>query len=386
MKVGILSLTSGYNFGGTLQTVALSRTLEKLGHEVMVLDYWPLPPRRIPPWRGWCLKGKGRLGQARRRIAELRHLPKFRAKYDAFKSRELKWSEPCFDTDSLRRKVAEFDAVVVGSDQVWNLRYHPVPNFYLGGFDDFSGLRISYAACCGNPAQECPSWAGEALRRFDHIGVRNPFTAEWVKRCVGDSVSPRVVADPTLLLDNYPAAVPSLPDKYIAVYLIGSDEGADHAGILRQLRAKYGNLPVVCLMPTGLSIRLRKWYDKILWVLDPFEWVTAIQNASVVYTDSYHAALFSMRNRTPFLATYVEEVRAPRLLDLKVRYELGATVQKASSVQIADHNPDWLAVERHWQSERDHSLVFLKDALSDASAAHIGDVNHTLMPIPTKLP
>lgn len=363
MNVAILSLTSGYNFGGTLQTVALSRTLEMLGHEATVLDYWPVPPKNTPPWRGWCLKGKGRLGQARRRIAELRYLPMFKAKYDEFKSRELKWTDRCLDAESLHLKLAGFDAVVVGSDQVWNLSYHPDPNFYLGGFDDFEGLRISYAACCGNPSQDCPEWAEKALRRFDHIGVRNPFTAEWVQRCGGDSVFPRVVADPTLLLDDYPATEMLLPDRYIAVYLIGSDEGADHAGIVRQLRAKYGNLPVVCLMPTGFSIRLRKWYDKILWVLDPFEWITVIRKASVVYTDSYHAVLFSMRNRIPFIATYVEEVRAPRLLDLKVRYELGATVQKASSVQIADHLPDWLAVERHWQRERDQSLAFLKSTL-----------------------
>lgn len=70
-----------------------------------------------------------------------------------------------------------------------------------------------------------------------------------------------------------------------------------------------------------------------------------------------------MRNRIPFIATYVEEVRAPRLIDLKVRYELGATVQKASSVQIADQEPDWHAVEMHWKNDRDQSLDFLKSAL-----------------------
>lgn len=364
MKVAILSLTCGYNFGGTLQTIALSRTLEKMGHEATVLDYWPTPPRNTPFWRGWGLQGKTRIANVRRRIAELQYLPRFTTRYDAFKVAELKWSDRCLDTESLRRTVAEFDAVVVGSDQVWNLLYHPDQNYYLGGFDEFTGLRISYAACCGNPEQGCPDWAAKALRRFNHIGVRNPFTAEWVGRCAGKSVCPRVVADPTLLLDDYPAATLSLPDRYIAVYLIGSDEGTDHAAIVCQLRAKYGNLPVVCLMPTGFSICVRSWHDRILWFLNPYEWVTAIQRASVVYTDSYHAALFSMRNRIPFIATYVEEVRAPRLLDLKLRYQLGATVQKASSVQIAANPPDWPAVERQWQIDRCQSLSFLESALS----------------------
>jgi hypothetical protein len=163
---------------------------------------------------------------------------------------------------------------------------------------------------------------------------------------------------------EYPAVGLSLPARYIAVYLIDSDERTAHAGIVR---AKYGDLPVVCLMPTGFAICVRKWYDKILWYLNPYEWITAIQNASVVYTDSYHAVLFSMRNRVPFLATYVEELRAPRLLDLKVRYELGSSVQKAATVQLAATEPDWHSVETHWQSERDRSLVFLESALSSDS-------------------
>ncbi len=159
---------------------------------------------------------------------------------------------------------------------------------------------------------------------------------------------------------EYPAVGLSLPARYIAVYLIDSDERTAHAGIVR---AKYGDLPVVCLMPTGFAISVRNWYDRILWNLDPYEWVTAIQNASVVYTDSYHAALFSMRKRIPFIATYVEELRAPRLLDLKVRYKLGASVQKASSVMLSPNEPDWHAVETCWQGERDLSMRFLKNAL-----------------------
>lgn len=158
---------------------------------------------------------------------------------------------------------------------------------------------------------------------------------------------------------EYPAVGLSLPARYIAVYLIDSDERTAHAGIVR---AKYGDLPVVCLMPTGFAISVRNWYDRILWNLDPYEWVTAIQNASVVYTDSYHAALFSMRKRIPFIATYVEELRAPRLLDLKVRYKLGASVQKASSVMLSPNEPDWHAVETCWQGERDLSMRFLKNA------------------------
>jgi hypothetical protein len=363
MKVGILSLTSGYNFGGTLQTVALSRTLQRLGHDVTVLDYWPTPPRKIPPWRGWGLAEKDRLRRIRSRFAELRHLGKFRKKYEVFKNEELKWSLPCFDKASFQCAAGEMDAIVVGSDQVWNLSYHPDPNFYLSDFDDFSGRRISYAACCGNPAQGCPSWVPIAFEKFDRIGVRNKFTADWVTRCCQGRIFPEVVADPTLLIDDYPRRDITLPDKYIASYLIGAGSSIDDRRGIEELRRRHGDLPVICLMPTGVSIRFHGFYDRILWNLDPFDWVEIIRRATVVHTDSFHAVLFAMRNRVQFLATYVEAVRAPRLIELRDHFGLGQMVQPASKLSIDDSDPDWDRIRLQIDADRAHSLEFLETSL-----------------------
>jgi hypothetical protein len=364
MKVGILSLSSGYNFGGTLQTVALSRTLQRQGHDVTVLDYWPTPPRKVPPWRGWGLAEKDRLRRIRCRLAELRHLGKFRGKYEAFKNEELKWSQRCLDKESLARASGEMEAVVVGSDQVWNLHYHPDPNYYLADFDHFNGRRISYAACCGNPNQECPGWVAGALKKFDWIGVRNSFTAAWVERCGEGSLSPTVVADPTLLIDDYPAKRLDLPEKFIAVYLIGQGKESDEFKMIDTLRRKFGALPVVCLMATGISIRFRRHYDHILWDLDPFEWVEVIRRATAVYTDSFHAVLFSLRFQVPLIATFVEEVRAPRLIDLRDRFDLGLSVRKVTSMEPVGDDPDWASIAKQFEKDRDFSLAFLSNSLA----------------------
>lgn len=363
MKVGILSLSSGYNFGGTLQSVALSKALTRLGHDVTMLDYWPVSSRKVAPWRGWGLSHPDRFERIRKRWAEIRHLRPFTEKYDAFKKRELKWTNRCFDRQALDNEAAGLDAVVVGSDQVWNLRYHPDPNYYLAGLEAFKGLKISYAACCGNPAQGCPDWTGEALKDFDHVSVRNAFTADWVKRCSVNAVSPSVVADPTLLVDDYPAGNLQLPGKYIAVYFIGMGSDEEDRKAISKLRRRHGDLPVVCLMPTGISIRFRDCYDEILWNLDPFEWVEVIRRATAVYTDSFHAILFSMRNRVPFLATYVEEVRAPRLMDLRDRFGLDSMIRQASDLGEEGTLPDWERIKQQFAEDRVASLRYLEGAL-----------------------
>lgn len=40
MKIGILTLHSQLNYGGVLQCWALQIALERMGHEVVVLDRW----------------------------------------------------------------------------------------------------------------------------------------------------------------------------------------------------------------------------------------------------------------------------------------------------------------------------------------------------------
>jgi hypothetical protein len=138
MKVGILSLTSGQNFGGSLQTYALNKVIRQLGHDTQIIDYWPIPKKNEGWFNGWGLR-KPNLYNFRRKIAVLQHGKKFSEKYQKFKLYEFRWTEPCHDLKSMSHAVTEMDAIVVGSDQVWNQEYHPDPLFQLYGLNEFTG-------------------------------------------------------------------------------------------------------------------------------------------------------------------------------------------------------------------------------------------------------
>lgn len=364
MKTGILSLTSGYNFGGTLQTWALAQSLTRLGHEPVVIDYHPTRRQALPWWRGWGLGNGLSLDAIQHRIWGLRKMPPHIRKYQAFKRENLSFTLPCYNASEVHETIKDFDAVIVGSDQVWNLQYHPDPVFYLSGMDSFLGMRLSYAACCGNPSQACPPWLPDAIARFDAISVRNRFTATWIADCSDGHITPTVVADPTLLIDEYPRRELNLPDRYIASYHIGMGDDSNHRRHLDALRQLHGNLPVVCLMPTAIALRKHPWHDIVIWNLDPFEWVEAIRRASAVYTDSYHAVLFALRNRVPLLATYTEEVRAPRLLELRDEHDLGGVIFREDSPSVTLSNPDWDRIVEQFETAKGHSLEFLRATLS----------------------
>ena len=363
MKIGILSLTSGYNFGGTLQKWALARTLARLGHEPIVIDYHPALRAPLRWWRGWGIAKGISLDKIRHRAWELSKTPGHLLKYEAFKHKHLSYSPPCYTSVQFQDAIQDFDAVVVGSDQVWNFQYHPDPVFYLAGMDSFKGRRVSYAACCGNPTQGFPKLASPCLQAFHAVSVRNRFTADWVRRCTAGQLDPLVVADPTLLADEFPEARIELPAKYIAAYHIGNGNPENQLRHIAILRNIYGNLPVVCLMPTAIALRKHSWHGQVLWNLDPFEWISAIKNSVAVNTDSYHAILFALRNRVPFFATYTEAVRAPRLMELREELGLDGSIFQEDARHDTISLPNWERIATNFKSSRDLSLRFLDSAL-----------------------
>lgn len=364
MKVGILSLTWNYNFGGTLQTVSLSNAIRSLGHDPVVIDYQPVVQRSQPFWRGWGFTASDPLTGVRQKLAVLRHEKAFKRGYDAFKRQELCWTGRCDDQEAVADALCSLDAVVVGSDQVWNLAYHPDPVFQLEGFNDFRGRRIAYAACCGDPSQPAPPWGASALQRFDAVGVRNEFTATWVRRCTEASVAPTVVCDPTVLMDDFPRQSMRLPSSYIAAYHIGEATPEEERRIVARLREIFGDIPIVALMATGTAIRMISFHDQRLWLLDPFEWVEVLRRATAVWTDSFHAVLFSLRYRVPFVATYAEALRAPRLIDLRDRLGLHGRVVAAGEAPELAIEPDWSGIHAVLCDDRRHSWGFLRNALS----------------------
>ena len=74
MKIALMSFNCGQNYGGLLQSWALSRVLEKMGHSVEVIDFhhpWSLQPYWWH-WRSYVARTPGRVW--RNVINMMRHL------------------------------------------------------------------------------------------------------------------------------------------------------------------------------------------------------------------------------------------------------------------------------------------------------------------------
>ena len=208
MKIGILTLPLHANYGGILQAYALQTVLEREGGDIVkVIDkslYWNAGPfKRAHVY----LKRISRIIMGR--------------KVNFFAER---------NADALRRKIGEntekfienhvhrmtvkdysdvspdeFDAIVVGSDQIWRPEYFigDIRDGYLAFARNWNLKRVSYAASFGSDEWEYPEEVtrdcAALLKMFDAVSVRESSGVTLCKRYFGvDAVH---VLDPVMLLD-----------------------------------------------------------------------------------------------------------------------------------------------------------------------------------------
>jgi hypothetical protein len=287
MNVGILTFHFAYNYGAVLQAHGLCQTLKDLGHKVRFINYVP-PGKDLPWWQGWGLRSGTEL--------PARALSRFR--FDQFRRRWFLTTRRCRTAEDLRAIAAEFDALIVGSDQVWNGNGGAFDSTYflnLGGRSRFR--RVSYAACFGDPIQPAPTLAaaGPLLERFDHLSVRNRMSARLVHELSGRTAE--TVVDPTLLHDYKELLGKGAgTGKYLAVYFLPRERFDTGIEVLRHVRERV-NMPLV---PLGARIANLEG-DYAAACAGPNEWIQCLQNASFICTNSFHGTVFAVRFRKPFI-------------------------------------------------------------------------------------
>lgn len=332
MRIGILTFHSGNNHGGILQCYALQQVVRSLGYEVEIINFQPqggLTMRHII----------GRLREQPSLPSMLRLVrenfftkkdmdPKLQDKKetsiavcDTFREKYLKLSVPLNEETIGEYANARYDMIIVGSDEVWTSFYDRVPAYFLGWEPAFHGKKMSYGACSaytkvyGKRSAEL----ARLLNAFDKITVRDGSTAQLVKTLTG--TAPQIVPDPCLLYDysefQEAEIVPAGP--YILTYILGDEIEGGHQAALQRIKNVVGEMPVYAISTPGLGADIHPLTEKVFSTLFPEEWVAMFRHAAYVYTDSFHAVMFSLKFGIPFTAYYRNMEGNSGMLDLKER-------------------------------------------------------------------
>lgn len=322
MRIGILTLHSGANYGGTLQCYALYRLLNNLGHSVEVINYIPTQRTDFLKRFFYAITSIRNFNDimnliSRTTIADSNKIvsPLLVRKFDAFRKSNLKLSARVDET-SIANINDNYDAIIVGSDQVWSSFVRNKLTYFGDWTPKYSGRLISYAACATNDKYPIirKKSIGKLLSRFDAISVRDKMSGEFVSKLTGQF--PRIVQDPTILYEfnDIDISTPIISNPYIFVYVLGKEINGTIKRALELIKNKLNyDFKIISSNIYGEACN---YADNTITTLSPFEWLNLIKHAKIVFTDSFHASVFSIKFRTNLISYYVEENRASRLKDL----------------------------------------------------------------------
>ena len=309
MRIGILTLPLHTNYGGILQAYALQRVLQGMGHDAVVIDeekrfHFSLK-RRVEMY----VKGKiKRLLLGKDAII---YSPEY---YKLLWKARTKYTGQFVAEHIARRGVSniseitegEFDAFVVGSDQIWRERYAKlfpgVRNAFLQFTEGWNVRRISYAASFGTDKWEYNKsdtvTCSVMVQRFDAVSVREASGVELCRDKL--SVEATHVVDPTLLLDStdYIKLIntdTSRSQGDLMCYLL--DQSTDSSKIVSSIaEAK-------ALKPFSTNTQTENQQLSLEERIQPpiEEWLQGFRDAEFVVTDSFHACIFSILFAKPFV-------------------------------------------------------------------------------------
>lgn len=364
-NIALVTWLGGGNYGTSLQSYALHKKLELLGYHPYFLHYF----RRPFDWKAYIkyllrLLGRSFLLQRNRKKG---------VKYDKLHTFQQKeYNHLYVGTErQYRELLKKIDVFLTGSDQIWNTYYRYNPFNFL---DFVQGKKmVAYASSIGATSvpEEYTSSVKTHLQQFDHIGVREESAVKVLAELTGRTDIVQVL-DPTFLLTadewrgmGHGAVFEfQLPSRYMLCYLIGNNER--YVREVEDIKTRLG-IENIIIVPSEENPDFMIDGAFVYQNAGPVEFVSLIDNASVVCTDSFHASAISINLGKPFveLLRFNDSDKASqnaRIYDLLGHYHLEGRL-------YAPDKEDWLATidysaaQEILSEDREKSLDYLVSSI-----------------------
>lgn len=383
--VGLITVMRA-NYGSALQTFALYTVVNSLGYKCTIINHnYPTsyhlknalgnefnPSQNILNPKVFFRKAK----------ASIKHLIRFFIKRNYPKDinkellenflKECTFTEVCYDKDSIMINPPIFDIYLTGSDQVWNPRYCHHDYSFLLNFTKNEQKRIAYASSFGSK-ELLPDFKNDyskLLSRYSYVSTRERSGVRIYNELTGKKAE--YCLDPTMLLTkdmwhqyaNHNEKL--INEKYILCYI--QNYAFTPYPYVDKLIRKVKKL-------TGYKVKIisQDVYEKVKgyevqYNVGPKEFLDLYENASFVIACSFHAIVFSLIMRKPFIAVMnnkkTNDDRQANILkefDLKpYAYKIGDPLPQS----IEELSIDYTSIERKIEELRQSSINYLKQALS----------------------
>lgn len=366
MKIALIIFRIGPSHGSLLQTYALYHVLKEMGHEVTIVNRKDKLPFKTFVKRTLYRVYKTLRGERFDSIISIEVVPRrIMQELNRFVDKYL--SHDLVEFSSFNINKSDFDAFIIGSDQVWRPRFVQDITYYYLSFIKYQKnvKRISYAASFGvdnweyseRETAECK----ELAQLFDAISVREDSGVNLCKCFLG--VEAIHVLDPTMLLDvvDYCKLIGVAPVSTLSQTLAFSilDNNHTKKKIIDTVSEKLGLKPVSIKADEG----------NLNYVETGVEfWIDEIRKSSFVITDSFHATVFAIIFNKPFIVVGNKFRGTGRLTSLLNMFDLSNRMvfedENIDWEYLINENIDWEKINMYRSSLKSKSLKFLKNNLS----------------------
>lgn len=375
MKIAIVTFVRAYNYGAVLQCYALSKTLQKMGHEVEVIDYFP---EYFKKDYSFAYLGKLRCFPPYRPIRNWIHFIPVKMAIDGrikgfekFLYEKIPLTMQTFHSfEEIDATKFDYDVFISGSDQVWSNVCTPFDQVYFLQFDGAKKRkRISYAASFG--FSEVPADLKEEYARrldgWDAYSVREKSGAQILHDLVKADAT--CCCDPTILLReeewSIVARKPAINKPYILAYCVNSPKMVTKYA--KELSEKHG-LTVVYLSSCFryedmMGYEQREEGFLVKSTASPEEWIGYIKYAKYVITDSFHGTVFSCIFQKQFMTiTTFEYGENGRAMEFLSNMSIDGH-ELPGNMDNIDKEINWRIVKDNFQKMIDEADRYLRDCL-----------------------
>ena len=387
MEILILTQPLHTNYGGLLQAYALQQILKGMGHDV-VTDRLGVV-RKLPLWNRalrflyhavqFCILKNYRYYPYRYLFVSFDKESKAKRSISINTDRFVNTHIDTIDlltrsNESVIDAVRQFDAIVVGSDQVWRATMSDIPTYFLSFTKAINVKRIAYAASFGTDdlneySKMDMKIASESIKLFDAVSVREKsgvhLCRDYFKM---DAVH---VLDPTMLLSK---------DDYLK--LIEEEEKPCSENILLTYVLDRTQEKNDIIQRVGEALHLTscengavKYFSNVVEsnvseCIYPSvsRWVAGFRDAQFVVTDSFHGTVFSIIFNKPFVAILNSKRGSSRFISLLSVLGLENRLISTTNDLLEEHlKPiDYTEVNKILNDWRYLSISFMERHLKEA--------------------
>lgn len=365
MKVGILTFHTAKNIGAQLQAFALTETLLSLGHEVEIVRYEPSYLSKPYTFFRKVRIKNGILSCAKQIILHLlfdiNTWTRTIIHYRNFRNRFLKLSPTAYrDISSLSKR--EYDALIVGSDQIWNpeITDNKLDDFYTLNFPNSNVRKISYAASFSAALmpQICARELAKRIENFHSVSLREKELKSFLSAYINKKID--IVVDPTLLLSKqewmkFVSSKRIIEEKYVLVYQARGSK----APILKQAEQLAEKYHAEVYDASGMNYRVR---HNCAQYVNPIEFLNLVFYAETIVTVSFHGTAISLILEKPFYSVVLGDGRDERVVDLLTNVGLEKLLVSLSK-ELIPQKINFSESRKRLELLRQQSMLFINNAL-----------------------